>query len=427
MMQERLSQAPKASSALSSEATSSSTKIDSPLALYDSFGKLTCRICSTRVTESQWTSHLLSREHKEQLELMKTSSLKKKKHGSSIISEPIPVKKLKLSSEDHHISTSRGNESKNWIIPQSTAHSKPSLTPSSTSASERKRHQDVGRTHHEKHDDKHHHQQQQELRDYRPRAVEIMDVEENEAEETTVARGDDLEEEREEEHGRTATWERRNDGGDEGEGSLPPGFFDSSKRGSKGKGRGITDIAVEGENSSIKLRREQEEMKSSSSHPPCRSTRREKEDIRERHGGLEREEVSVRSDLPKGFFDDPEADARARSVPFTDPLDEEWSQFQKLMSSEANRSDVLLQEDLESLQQEKTVEEIEDQMNKWKRVSSLQEKLEAQLRHRLKPSQKETKTMSNRTIDTDNMEEGDEGESDDDLNILLDWRNKGFK
>lgn len=41
------------------------TRIESPLAAYDSAGQLTCRVCLTVQKESSWSAHLLSQQHKE--------------------------------------------------------------------------------------------------------------------------------------------------------------------------------------------------------------------------------------------------------------------------------------------------------------------------------------------------------------------------
>lgn len=46
-------------------AAKSNTKVDSPLATYDSNGQLICRLCLTHIKGSSWTTHLVSQEHKE--------------------------------------------------------------------------------------------------------------------------------------------------------------------------------------------------------------------------------------------------------------------------------------------------------------------------------------------------------------------------
>lgn len=51
------------------------SKIDSPLAAYDSKGQLTCRVCLTHQKELTWTTHLLSQRHKEVSSLVNNFNL----------------------------------------------------------------------------------------------------------------------------------------------------------------------------------------------------------------------------------------------------------------------------------------------------------------------------------------------------------------
>ena len=125
---------------------------------------------------------------------------------------------------------------------------------------------------------------------------------------------------------------------------------------------------------------------------------------------------SITSSLPKGFFDDPSADAKARKVTFVDPLDEEYAEFQKIISSETNRSEVILQEDLEADLHERTIQEIDEQIEKWKRIQELEIQLEQRMKQgfvKKKDTQKET------------QEEEEDDTDDDNLSCLLDWRRKG--
>lgn len=62
----------------SSSTTTTSSKIDSPLASYDSDGNLSCRVCGCRLRENQWTTHLLSKDHKNHIEALKAAALKAK-------------------------------------------------------------------------------------------------------------------------------------------------------------------------------------------------------------------------------------------------------------------------------------------------------------------------------------------------------------
>jgi len=260
----------------------STNKIESPIAIYDSTGNLSCRVCSSRVSEMQWTVHVLSKDHKAKVEALKALKLKE-----SMIKEK---------------SASKRTLNEAQLIESSPLPMRPTLEKSDN---KRMRTQDLSKR--------------------------------------------DL----------------------------------------------VTKLEQESE--SMQLDTQEEEGKECLKHSVESEKKKE-------------------SCLPKGFFDDPEADAKARSVAFVDPVEEEYAQFQRLIANEATQSENMVQEDLESIQQEKTVEEIEDQMNKWRRIDSLEQQLKVFLSQRHKP-----------TSCTHKHEEEDEDQDidDDNLSSLLDWRTKG--
>lgn len=88
-------------------------------------------------------------------------------------------------------------------------------------------------------------------------------------------------------------------------------------------------------------------------------------------------------ELPKGFFDDPKADAKIRNNPYKDPIDEEMDLFKKAIAEESYKAQTMVEESLEEINIDRDFDEIEDQYNKWAKVNELEkmkaEKLKAKL------------------------------------------------
>ena len=118
-----------------------------------------------------------------------------------------------------------------------------------------------------------------------------------------------------------------------------------------------------------------------------------------------------RQEIPEGFFDDPKLDAKARKVQYVDQEEEEWKKFQSEMANEMVTAQDILVEDRNEATAGRQLEEIEEQMEAWKRVALLEERKEA-AHHSIKnaPNRKETK-------DSDS-------DSDIELDQLTDWRKK---
>jgi zinc finger protein 830 len=117
--------------------------------------------------------------------------------------------------------------------------------------------------------------------------------------------------------------------------------------------------------------------------------------------------------LPKGFFDDPVMDAKARKVVFKDPMDEQWEQFQKVIAEENNVSENIIEEDIEGLQMDRNLEEIEEQIANWMKVNEMQKKAELIHSHIVN------------TRDTAMKEEDSDSDVDEhDLNVFSNWRSR---
>ncbi|XP_054161951.1 zinc finger protein 830-like [Oppia nitens] len=119
--------------------------------------------------------------------------------------------------------------------------------------------------------------------------------------------------------------------------------------------------------------------------------------------------------IPKGFFDDPVMDAKARKVVFKDPIDEQWEQFQKVIAEETHVSQNIIEEDIEELQIDRNIEEIEEQIANWHKVNEMQKRAEQIHNHLI-----DNKDNIKREEVTDSDSDIDEQE----LNVFSNWRSR---
>jgi zinc finger protein 830 len=119
--------------------------------------------------------------------------------------------------------------------------------------------------------------------------------------------------------------------------------------------------------------------------------------------------------LPKGFFDDPVLDAKARHVPFKDPIDEEWDKFQKVIAEETTTSQNIIEEDVEEIQVDRNLIEIEEQISSWAKVEEMQKKAE-ELHN----------NCVNNELKSNDIESSDSSDIDDqEMDVFSNWRNRG--
>lgn len=122
--------------------------------------------------------------------------------------------------------------------------------------------------------------------------------------------------------------------------------------------------------------------------------------------------------LPEGFFDDPVRDAKVRNVDAPkDQMDKEWEEFQKEIRQVNTKSEAIVAEDDEEGRIERQIDEIDEQIECYKRVELLRDKRDV-LKSKLVPKVSER------------METGSAEEEEDDEEELLgllsqDWRAKG--
>uniref|UniRef100_A0A3Q3F2U2 Zinc finger protein 830 n=2 Tax=Kryptolebias marmoratus TaxID=37003 RepID=A0A3Q3F2U2_KRYMA len=122
--------------------------------------------------------------------------------------------------------------------------------------------------------------------------------------------------------------------------------------------------------------------------------------------------------LPEGFFDDPVRDAKVRNVDAPkDQMDKEWEEFQKEIRQVNTKSEAIVAEDDEEGRFERQIDEIDEQIECYKRVELLRDKRDVL---KSKPVPKESEPMETESVDEE--EEDEEGL----LGLLFqDWRAKG--
>uniref|UniRef100_UPI0037E7A427 zinc finger protein 830 n=1 Tax=Semicossyphus pulcher TaxID=241346 RepID=UPI0037E7A427 len=123
--------------------------------------------------------------------------------------------------------------------------------------------------------------------------------------------------------------------------------------------------------------------------------------------------------LPEGFFDDPVRDAKVRNVDAPkDQMDKEWEEFQKEIRQVNTKSDAIVAEDDEEGRLERQIDEIDEQIECYKRVEVLRDKRDVVKRKSL------TRKEEQMEIDASNEEE--EEDEEELLGLLSrDWRAKG--
>ncbi|XP_030258076.1 zinc finger protein 830 [Sparus aurata] len=122
--------------------------------------------------------------------------------------------------------------------------------------------------------------------------------------------------------------------------------------------------------------------------------------------------------LPEGFFDDPVRDAKVRNVDAPkDQMDKEWEEFQKEIRQVNTKSEAIVAEDDEEGRLERQIDEIDEQIECYRRVEVLRDKRDVV---KSKPLARKDQHME---TDASN---GEEEEDEEELLGLLsrDWRAK---
>ncbi|XP_039999225.1 zinc finger protein 830 [Xiphias gladius] len=123
--------------------------------------------------------------------------------------------------------------------------------------------------------------------------------------------------------------------------------------------------------------------------------------------------------LPEGFFDDPIRDAKVRNVDAPkDQMDKEWEEFQKEIRQVNTKSEAIVAEEDEEGRLERQIDEIDEQIECYKRVELLRDKRDVV---KSKPLSRKEEQM-----ETDGNIEEEEEDEEELLGLLSrDWRAKG--
>ncbi|XP_010883828.1 zinc finger protein 830 [Esox lucius] len=120
--------------------------------------------------------------------------------------------------------------------------------------------------------------------------------------------------------------------------------------------------------------------------------------------------------LPEGFFDDPVRDAKVRNVDAPkDQMDKEWEEFQKEMRQVNTKSEAIVAEDDEDGRLERQIDEIDEQIECYRRVEILRDKQDVV-----------KKVVKEKTKHQEESTGSDEEDEEELLHLLSrDWRAKG--
>ncbi len=133
----------------------------------------------------------------------------------------------------------------------------------------------------------------------------------------------------------------------------------------------------------------------------------------------EEESAAERKDsaVPEGFFDDPVRDAKVRKVDTPqDQMDREWEEFQKELRQVSSASEAIVAEEDEDGRLERQIEEIDEQIQCFRRVEAL--------RSRQEEVRSVIMMRERRRIEA-SAEEEEEEEDEEELVLTQDWRAKG--
>lgn len=208
-----------------------------------------------------------------------------------------------------------------------------------------------------------------------------------------------------------ASGKRPKDGGSTSSG-LPPGFFDGDKKPSS---LGILGGMYADDDDDDE--KEDDNNEAGDKNPPAPSVShsgsisKPDEDTR-----VTEKRDNTAEALPEGFFDDPVRDAKVRNVDTPkDIMDKEWEDFQKEMRQVNNASEAIVAEDDEEGRLERQIDEIDEQIECYRRVEVLRDKQEVVKEKIMK-----------RGVSTESSGDSDEDDEEELLHVLSrDWRAKG--
>lgn len=130
--------------------------------------------------------------------------------------------------------------------------------------------------------------------------------------------------------------------------------------------------------------------------------------------------TATASELPEGFFDDPEMDDKIRGVSREANLEAEYEEFKKIIQAEEHKSDIIVEQDDALRDVVRDLEQVDDLIGRWTKIECLHQKREALLAaNKIKKTSAEEHIMDHDHDDKILNQNDDQSESDDDLDNVM--------
>ena len=123
------------------------------------------------------------------------------------------------------------------------------------------------------------------------------------------------------------------------------------------------------------------------------------------------------TNLPEGFFDDPDLDAKVRGVSRAENLEAEFEEFKKQIQTEELKSEVLIEKDDVLRDISRDLDEVDELINRWTKIEHLHQKREEMIR--IKQSKMETTEAKNSNEKSDESSDDSDVDLDNVLNLTL--------
>ena len=132
------------------------------------------------------------------------------------------------------------------------------------------------------------------------------------------------------------------------------------------------------------------------------------------------ESEPVPAALPEGFFDDPELDAKARGTTRAETLEAEYEAFKKAMQVEEAKSNTLIEQDDQTRELDRDLEEVDELIVRWSKIENL---------HKKREELAKTKLVAQSTKNDKTKQAAEEDDSDEevDLTNVLDMKLRNKK
>ncbi|KAL9276643.1 hypothetical protein ACSQ67_025808 [Phaseolus vulgaris] len=202
---------------------------------------------------------------------------------------------------------------------------------------------------------------------------------------------------------------------------LPPGFFDDNDPGkTRSEHLAASDLGrkpgVSAKNQTLNLEKEKghfHDNKAAESNVSEASTESKQTSVKTTDT-----ETQVKGSLPEGFFDNKEADLRARGIKLVKPdVKDEYKEFEKLIQEDLQEVDNRLEE--EEIDAAEMIEEAESVEQK-----VLREKVEMLKKRRLdlKSATAAKRNKSSEVVAKESTHEGSSSDEESEENFAVDWR-----